>query len=257
MFLLLGGSSFAQTPEEKKETPKQEESQLPSIEEVSKAVGVIYTNMLRDMQKKVPGADSLDPKIILQVMQDILVDRKDAKYDDSRGASITLERFVKGMYDKRNRENQEKEAKFLAENGKKEGVVTTKSGLQYLMIKEGQGAFPTVEDTVQVHYRGMLIDGTEFDSSIKRGEPIKFNPLQVIPGWTEGLCLLRKGGKIRLFIPSKLAYGERGAGDKIPPYSTLIFDVELLDLIKGEPIPLAEVSKDDPNKLVVDTKDKK
>ena len=107
------------------------------------------------------------------------------------------------------------------------------------IIKEGKGPRPTVEDTVRVHYTGTLIDGTKFDSSVDRGEPTKFGLLQVIPGWTEGLCLLPEGSKAKLYIPARLAYGERGAGNMIPPYATLIFEIELLEVIKGEPIPLA------------------
>ena len=130
-------------------------------------------------------------------------------------------------------------AAFLKGNGERPEVKTTQSGLQYEIISEGKGPRPTVEDTVRVHYTGTLIDGTKFDSSVDRGEPAKFGLLQVIPGWTEGLCLLPEGSKAKLYIPARLAYGERGAGNMIPPYATLIFEIELLEVIKGEPIPLA------------------
>jgi FKBP-type peptidyl-prolyl cis-trans isomerase len=118
---------------------------------------------------------------------------------------------------------------FLDENGKKEGVVTLPSGLQYKITTEGKGANPKATDTVTVHYRGTLIDGTEFDSSITRGQPAKFKLDQVVKGWTEGLQLLKPGSKAQLFIPPNLAYGERGAGP-IGPNSTLIFDVELIGI---------------------------
>ena len=119
--------------------------------------------------------------------------------------------------------------KFLAENKKKDGVKTTASGLQYKMLKDGTGAQPKEADTVTVNYRGTLIDGTEFDSSYKRGEPASFPLNAVIKGWTEGLQLMKVGSKYQFFIPSKLAYGERGAGADIGPNSTLIFDVELMN----------------------------
>jgi FKBP-type peptidyl-prolyl cis-trans isomerase FklB len=119
---------------------------------------------------------------------------------------------------------------FLAENAKKDGVKTTASGLQYKVIKSGTGATPKLTDTVKVNYHGTLIDGTVFDSSVERGEPVTF-PLQgVIPGWTEALQLMKVGDKWKLFIPSKLAYGERSAGPKIGANSALIFDVELLSI---------------------------
>lgn len=118
--------------------------------------------------------------------------------------------------------------KFLAENAKKAGVVTTPSGLQYEVIKEGTGATPTAEDVVTVHYHGTLTDGTVFDSSVERGEPATFPLNQVIAGWTEGLQLMKEGAKYRFYIPSNLAYGDRAMGDVIKPGSTLIFDVELL-----------------------------
>jgi FKBP-type peptidyl-prolyl cis-trans isomerase len=122
----------------------------------------------------------------------------------------------------------EKGQQFLKENATKEGVKTTPSGLQYKIVKEGTGKSPAATDTVLVHYRGTLLDGTEFDSSYKRNEPISFPLNRVIKGWTEGLQLLKEGGKAILYIPSKLAYGENGAGGIIGPNETLIFEVELL-----------------------------
>lgn len=120
---------------------------------------------------------------------------------------------------------------FLEENGKREGVVTTKSGLQYEVITEGTGAQPKATDKVRCHYEGQLIDGSVFDSSYQRGEPADFGLNQVIPGWTEGVQLMKEGAKYRFYIPYLLGYGERGAGQTIPPYSTLIFDVELIKVL--------------------------
>ncbi|MBI5905975.1 MAG: FKBP-type peptidyl-prolyl cis-trans isomerase [Deltaproteobacteria bacterium] len=120
--------------------------------------------------------------------------------------------------------------KFLAENGKKEGVKTLASGLQYKEITAGTGKSPKATDTVTTHYKGTLIDGTEFDSSYKRGEPATFPVSGVIPGWTEALQLMKEGSKWQLFIPSSLAYGERGAGRDIGPNATLVFEVELISV---------------------------
>lgn len=125
-------------------------------------------------------------------------------------------------------ENKAAGEAFLAENAKKPGVITTASGLQYQVITEGSGAAPSKTDNVTVHYQGTTIDGKEFDSSYKRGAPATFPLNRVIPGWTEGLQLMKEGGKSRLFIPSNLAYGERGAGRDIGPNAALIFDVELV-----------------------------
>ena len=122
---------------------------------------------------------------------------------------------------------------FLAENAKNDSVVQTESGLQYMVLKEGTGAKPGPTDNVTVHYTGRLLDGTVFDSSMD-GEPATFPLNRVIPGWTEGLQLMSEGAKYRLFIPSELAYGENGAGDKILPNSTLIFDVELIKVEKND-----------------------
>lgn len=143
---------------------------------------------------------------------------------------------VSAAFDENEKAMAEKQAgagkEFLAENAKKEGVKTTESGLQYLVLTEGpeDGAKPAATDKVKVHYHGTLIDGTVFDSSVERGEPISFPLNGVIPGWTEGVQLMPVGAKYRFFIPYDLAYGERGSPPVIPPYAALIFDVELLGI---------------------------
>src|SRR5436190_14823239 len=154
----------------------------------------------------------------------------------------TLQAFQKEMMEKQMTASKEAAAKnlaegekFLAENKKKEGVKTTASGLQYKVIKEGSGPSPKETDTVVTNYKGTLIDGTEFDSSYKRNEPASFPVNRVIKGWTEALQLMKPGSKYQLFIPSSLAYGERGAGQLIGPNATLIFDVKLLSIKPPEP----------------------
>lgn len=123
---------------------------------------------------------------------------------------------------------------FLAQNKTKPGIKTTASGLQYEVITEGTGVQPKTTDRVTVHYKGTLLNGTEFDSSYKRDEPTSFGLNEVIPGWTEGVALMKEGAKYRFFIPYQLAYGARGAGEDIPPYSTLIFEVELIKVAGKE-----------------------
>ena len=127
---------------------------------------------------------------------------------------------------------REEGERFLKENGAKEGVKTTASGLQYVVEKEGEGAQPGAEDEVTVHYTGKLLDGTVFDSSVNRGEPATFPLNRVIPGWTEGVQLMKEGAKYTFFIPSDLAYGPNGVPNVIPPHSTLIFEVELIKVNK-------------------------
>lgn len=127
--------------------------------------------------------------------------------------------------------NKKAGAEFLAENAKKEGVKVTASGLQYRVITEGSGDKPVASSKVKVHYTGKLLDGTVFDSSVQRGEPIDFALNQVIPGWTEGVQLMTPGSKYEFYIPSDLAYGDRGAGNAIPPGAALIFEVELLAVL--------------------------
>jgi len=137
-------------------------------------------------------------------------------------------------------ENKKAGEAFLDANKKREGVTTTASGLQYEVITPADGEKPVATDTVKVHYRGTLIDGTEFDSSIARGEPATFPLNRVIPGWTEGVQLMSVGSKYRFYVPSNLAYGPRAASPKIGPNSTLIFEVELLEIVKQEEKPAAE-----------------
>jgi len=143
-----------------------------------------------------------------------------------RAAKQAEERQAKGAA------NEAAGKAFLAENGKKDGVITTASGLQYEVLKMGDGAKPKATDKVKVHYRGTLLDGTEFDSSYKRGQPISFPLNGVIKGWTEGVQLMPVGSKFKFYVPSDLAYGANGAGATIAPNSTLIFEVELLAIEK-------------------------
>ena len=135
-------------------------------------------------------------------------------------------------YGQQIKDNKTLGREFLEQNAKNDSVIQTKSGLQYMVLQEGTGAKPGPTDEVTVHYTGKLLDGTVFDSSVERGEPATFPLDKVIPGWTEGLQLMSEGSKYRLFIPSELAYGSKGAGDDILPNSTLIFDVELIKVNK-------------------------
>ena len=147
------------------------------------------------------------------------------EYFQQQEQKMQAERQQKGKAAK------EEGEKYLAENAKKDGVITTPSGLQYQVLRQGHGKRPTAKDTVKCHYEGFLIDGTVFDSSVQRGEPATFGLQQVIAGWTEGLQLMQEGGKYRFFIPYRLAYGEGGAGQLIPPFAALIFDVELIEVV--------------------------
>lgn len=150
-----------------------------------------------------------------------------------KDAEAFIRTEMQNMEAKKGEANKEAGEKFLAENKTKEGVMTTPSGLQYKITQVGTGAKPDANDKVTVHYHGTTIDGKVFDSSVERGQPATFGLNQVIPGWTEGLQLLQEGGKATLYIPQNLGYGARGAGGSIQPYSTLVFDVEL---IKVEPV---------------------
>jgi FKBP-type peptidyl-prolyl cis-trans isomerase FklB len=152
--------------------------------------------------------------------------RQDVKREHARAQKEEREKKRKEEAEKNKQEGE----KFLAENKTKDGVVTIESGLQYKILKEGTGKKPTAEDTVSVHYVGTLVDGTEFDSSVKRGKPSSFRVNRVVKGWTEALQMMPVGSKWQLFIPSELGYGERGSRGKIGPNAVLIFEVELLEI---------------------------
>lgn len=219
---------------EKKET-KSVEKKI-DVKQVSYAIGVSTAQMIQDNLEQMPGGTAIDREVIIEGLRDQL--RSKARMT-KKEASSCIYAYFEAIQKEQNDSTKVRGLRFLEENKKKKGVQTTKSGLQYEILKEGEGPRPTVEDTVVVHYKGMLLSGEVFDSSYDREKPTKFNPLQVIPGWTEGLCLLNKGSKAIFYIPSELAYGDRGVGSKIPPFAVLKFEVELIDVIKGEAMPIA------------------
>ena len=201
------------------------------MDKVSYALGLGIGRQLSDM-----GAQELNIDDLAQAIKDVIAGRKPLV--DNREAQQIVQDFFQKQEQKQRAAAAEKHKvqkaegeKYLAENAKKEGVVTLPSGLQYQVLREGNGRKTKATDQVRCHYEGMLIDGTLFDSSIQRGEPATFPLNGVIAGWTEGLQLMQEGAKYRLFIPYHLGYGERGAGGSIPPFAALVFDVELLEVL--------------------------
>ncbi len=177
----------------------------------------------------------IDPAVLAKGIADALAGGKPAMSEkDQQAAMMELQ---KDAHSRAGEKNKKEGEEFLATNKKQEGVKTLASGLQYKVVKQGTGATPKATDVVTTHYRGTLINGNVFDSSYDRNEPAKFPVNKVIPGWTEALQLMKVGDKWRLYIPSDLAYGEKGAGGDIPPNATLIFDIELLDVAKAEAAP--------------------
>ncbi len=210
---------------------------MPSLEEeadrVSYSVGY---QMGGDMKRQ---KVELKPEMLVKGIQDALKGGEPLmSQEEMKKTLVELKRKIVAAQQEQKKKTGEKNLAdgkaFLAENGKKEGVTTTESGLQYKVLKKGEGVAPTVTDTVTVNYRGTLIDGTEFDSSYKRGEPATFQLNRVIKGWTEGLQLMKPGAKYQLFVPPGLAYADRGAGQRVGPNSMLIFEVELISVKPAE-----------------------
>lgn len=200
------------------------------MDKLSYALGLGIGRQLSQM-----GADDLNVADFAQAVKD-MIDGKEPQVPTAEAQQI-VEDFFQKQEERQRAEAAEKYKgaksegeKYLSENAKKEGVTTLPSGLQYQVLKEGNGKSPKATDKVVCHYEGMLIDGTMFDSSIQRGEPATFPLNGVIAGWTEGLQLMKEGAKYRFFIPYQLGYGERGAGASIPPFATLVFDVELIEV---------------------------
>ncbi|MBM4167977.1 MAG: FKBP-type peptidyl-prolyl cis-trans isomerase [Ignavibacteria bacterium] len=197
---------------------------------ISYAIGL---DIGRDLKSQ---SYEVNPDIVAHAIKDVLLDREKAIAEDDAGAMMmSLHDEMMAKHTSNLRETAEKNKAageaFLVENAKKQGVKTLESGLQYKVIKMGSGKKPKSNQTVRVHYRGKLVDGTEFDSSHNRGQPVTFEVGNVIAGFSEALLLMPAGSKWEIYIPAKLAYGEAGAGAIIPPNSTLIFEIELLEVL--------------------------
>ncbi|MBC8592896.1 FKBP-type peptidyl-prolyl cis-trans isomerase [Oscillospiraceae bacterium N12] len=175
------------------------------------------------------GAKGIEVNDFAQAIKDVLEGNQTAI--SHQEAREIVNKYFEELEQKMNAASIEQGKAFLTENAKRANVVTLPSGLQYEVIKEGNGKLAKATDQVKCHYEGTLIDGTLFDSSVKRGQPAVFGVNQVIPGWVEALQLMPEGSKWKLYIPSELAYGAQGAGEMIPPHSTLVFEVELLEVL--------------------------
>jgi FKBP-type peptidyl-prolyl cis-trans isomerase FklB len=194
------------------------------MEKVSYALGLSLGNNLLGS-----GVETLDYAQIAKGIKDVMEKNKpDMDYQE---AQTVISEFFQSIQENMNEKGQKEGKTFLEANTKRDGVITLPSGLQYEIMTVGTGAKPNASDSVKVHYHGTTIDGNVFDSSVNRGEPATFGVTQVISGWVEALQLMPVGSKWKLFIPSELAYGAQGAGQAIAPFSTLIFEVELLDIV--------------------------
>lgn len=201
-----------------------------SADSVSYAIGMLVgANNLQQVQSA-PASEEINLETMADAFRTATLEGElKLTQEEANGVVRT---FFESASKRAAQKNLEEGNAFLEQNKTREGVTVTESGLQYEVLKEGDGPKPTAEDKVRVHYHGTLIDGTVFDSSVDRGEPAVFGVGQVIPGWTEALQLMPVGSKWKLYIPSNIAYGERGAGGQIGPNSTLIFEVELLEIVK-------------------------
>lgn len=229
LFILIGFGATAQkdakNKESKKSKNKTEMTLKTEVDTVSYSIGL---NIAENLSNQ--GLSDLNVDALAQGMMDYL-NQNDLAITREQGEQIIQAYMQKKAMAMANT-NKKAGEDFLAENAKKEGVVTLPSGMQYEIIEEGNGPIPTANDKVRTHYHGTLIDGTVFDSSIERGQTATFGVTQVIQGWQEALQLMPVGSKWRLYIPYNLAYGERGAGGQIGPFATLIFDIELIEIVK-------------------------
>lgn len=231
---LLAFTLSCQKAEQQPEQQTKTTALQTDKEKISYAIGVNMAQSISDIK------DEIDLSILQKGMTDkmqgnnLLVSTEEAQPLLQSFSEKLMAREQEKLA-KASQENLEAGKAYLEKNKTQEGVKTTESGLQYKVLKEGEGKSPGVSDRVRVHYEGTKLDGTVFDSSYKRGEPATFPADQVIKGWTEGLQLMKVGGKYRLFIPADLAYGARGAGQEIGPNEALQFDVELLEVLDNEP----------------------
>ncbi|SDG09989.1 FKBP-type peptidyl-prolyl cis-trans isomerase FklB [Dyadobacter soli] len=212
----------AATPAKTSAAPATLKTKADSL---SAAIGVSFANSIASQ-----GITDLNADLLTQTVKAALKGEKTAFTSDE--ANMFIQGYFTKMMEEKGAVVRKEGEKFLEENKKKEGVVTTESGLQYQIIKTGDGPKPTATDKVKTHYHGTLPNGTVFDSSVDRGEPVEFPVNGVIKGWTEALQLMPVGSKWKLFVPYQLAYGERAAGPQIPAYSALVFEVELLEIVK-------------------------
>ena len=232
--LLLAACCLILVPAEAKKKQKKQAIEetpvfvLPSaIDSMSYALGLNIGSEVLESFKNIPGGE-YNTTSFLKGFETSL--KKDSALMTIEFAQEFFQTYMMTAYEKEVQVKKAEGEKFLTENRAKEGVFETESGLQYIIEKEGEGSKPLAIDIVKVNYEGFLLDGTKFDSSLDRGEPIEFPLNQVIPGWTEGVQLMSVGSKYKFFVPYELGYGERGAGQAIPPYATLIFEVELLGI---------------------------
>jgi len=198
-----------------------------AVDSMSYALGVNIATDLSNNLKTLPGG-VYNKELFLKSFNDVM--KGDSVFMTNESAQAFLQSFFTAAQERVANEKKAEGDKFLAENKKNPAVQVTESGLQYIVLTQGTGARPVETDKVKVHYEGTLVDGTKFDSSYDRGEPIEFQLNQVVKGWTEGVQLMTVGSKYKLFVPYNLGYGEQGAGGVIPPYATLIFTIELLDI---------------------------
>jgi len=234
---VIAGTALAADDEAKADTKTKG---LTQMQKVSYCIGLDMGGNFKQMELDVDtdlltkgikaGFTDSEPMFTKDEIRDVMKQFQEEMMEKQK---VLMEKQKEKMAEQ-GKKNKVEGEKFLAENKKKDGVKTTDSGLQYIVITEGKGDSPTDDDTVTVDYAGALIDGTEFDSSYKRGQPATFPVKGVIKGWTEALKLMKPGSKLKLFIPSDLAYGERGAGNEIGPDAVLVFDVELKEIKKAD-----------------------